>query len=139
MGDHDAPEPTMPHGCASFVYHLNEDVSARHVEIAWVNGTGNGEHGKLGRAVEVADRGDAMRARPVDDLGAEGPARTDPPEHLVPFKEPRLLIEQCINPDTLAPDCSRRHDERVEVEQSHLMRGRKHVFRMMTAVDDRRA
>ena len=49
------------------------------------------------------------------------------------------MIEQRIDPDTLAPDCSCRHNNRVEVEQAHLLRSRKHVFRMMTAVDDGRA
>ena len=74
MGDHDASELTMPHGSAGFVYDLDKDVSARDVEITWVNSTGNCEHGKLRGTVEVADRRDAVRPRLVDDLGAKGPA-----------------------------------------------------------------
>jgi hypothetical protein len=41
MGHHDASELTMPHRSSGVVHDLDEDVSARDVEIAWVNGAGS--------------------------------------------------------------------------------------------------
>ena len=73
MGNHDASELTMPHRRAGFVYHLDEDVSVRDVEITWVNSAGDCEHSKLGGTVEVADHGDAVRARLVDDFRPKVP------------------------------------------------------------------
>ena len=74
MGNHDASELTMPHRCTGFVYDLDEDVPLRDVEITLVSGTGNCEHGKLGGTVEVADRGDAVRSRSIDNFRVKGPA-----------------------------------------------------------------
>jgi hypothetical protein len=74
MGDHDASELTMPHRCTGFVYDLHEDVPLRDVEITLVSDTGNCEHGKLRGTIEVADRGDAVRSRSVDNFRVKGPA-----------------------------------------------------------------
>ena len=74
MGNHNAPELTIAHRCAAFVYDLDEDVSLRDVEITWVDSTGQCEHGKLGRTVEIANRRDAVRSCQVDDFSAKGSA-----------------------------------------------------------------
>jgi hypothetical protein len=74
MGHHDASELTIPHRCADLVYDLDEDVSVRDVEIAWVNSTGSGKHSELGGTIKVGDRGDTVRSCLVGDLRPKGPA-----------------------------------------------------------------
>src|SRR5262249_55416116 len=74
MGHHDPSELTMPHWCADLVDDLDEDVSVRDVEIAWVNSAGSCKRTELGRTIKVGDRGDTVRSCLVGDLRPKGPA-----------------------------------------------------------------
>src|SRR5262249_57275164 len=69
MGDHNPSRLTVLHGRSRPVDDLDQDMTLSNVVVAWVVRTGDGKQAEFRRAVEVADRLDALLSSPRQTVG----------------------------------------------------------------------
>src|SRR5262249_19920973 len=110
-----------------------------NVVVARVVRTGDGKQAEFRRAVEVADRLDALLSSPRQTVSGEGSARSDPPPHAMMSQQSRIVGEEFGQADPLpALDAFRQH-EGIEIELVHLLQRREDFLRVMASIEDDRA